>query len=320
MKNNNIFKFINFVKEENFNIKYLASFLCLAFLIGIIFVVFINNRKTEDDSKKEIVSAFLRVKNEIRTIKACLESIDGIFDKIVIIHSNEPDDGSVDFMNKWCAQRDYCEIHEYPHRVIPSHSEEYRNANYSYENSLAAYYNWGLQFFTPEEWVVKIDGDQVYIKERLRKYIELFKNKKRNEKMLYGMIGYNSFVRKNELVVLKSQPISGGSDGFIIKRKNINSFEQQELWERIDIDIPVCRDYSSPVWFHFMKSIKSGENIQDNDNTSDEQIQYLTRFQKKLFERNIRPLLEESPYYDVSIPTMSYINQFKELFRHYKLN
>ena len=41
------------------------------------------------------IAAYIRVKNEIKTIIPCLDSIDGLFDKIVIIHSNEPDDGSV---------------------------------------------------------------------------------------------------------------------------------------------------------------------------------------------------------------------------------
>ena len=71
-----------------------------------------------------MVSAYLRVKIEIKTIEACLNSIDGIFDKIVIIHSNEPDDGSIELMNRWCAARNYCEIHEYPYRGIPSHSKD----------------------------------------------------------------------------------------------------------------------------------------------------------------------------------------------------
>lgn len=45
-------------------------------------------------------AAFVRVKDEINTVIPCLNSIDGLFDKIVIIHSNEPDDGSVKAMRK----------------------------------------------------------------------------------------------------------------------------------------------------------------------------------------------------------------------------
>ncbi|MBQ3034818.1 MAG: hypothetical protein IJD25_02065, partial [Alphaproteobacteria bacterium] len=99
------------------------------------------------------VAAFLRVKDEIKTIEPCLNSIDGVFDKVVIIHSNEKDDGSIAFMNEWCSKRKECEIHEYPHAVVPSHDKRYKS-KVPFENTLVAYNNFGLSFFEPEEWVV----------------------------------------------------------------------------------------------------------------------------------------------------------------------
>lgn len=252
-------------------------------------------------SERERVCAFLRVKNEIKTIEACLNSIDGVFDKIVIIHSNEPDDGSIDLMNKWCGERSYCEIHEYPYRVIPSHSEEYKMGLFDDKNSLAAYYNWGLQFFEPEDWVVKIDGDQVYLKEKLKSFILPFREGKVDDTKRYALCGYNSFVRNKELVLFRSVPINGsGGDSFFVKRKYIKPFIQSEYFEINNILGPVF-EISEPVWFHFMKSLKSHGNIKSNEQATLNEIQYLSSEQKDIFEKNIRPLLKNSPYYSVKV-------------------
>ena len=171
-------------------------------------------------SEKEKVSAFLRVKDEIKTIEACLNSIDGVFDRIVIIHSNEKDDGSVAVMKKWCAQRSECEIHEYPHKVIPSHDKQYRQG-VAYENTLAAYNNFGLNFFEPEEWVVKIDADQVYIKDRLTEYVN-FVRTQGEDNVKYFFIGYNSFAWNNYFVKYAAPQMNGkAGDSYFVKRKNI---------------------------------------------------------------------------------------------------
>lgn len=92
-------------------VKFTFCFSILVLFIGALTFWYNINQKPE--KMKQIVSAYLMVKNEIKTVEACLNSIDGIFDRIVIIHSNEKDDGSIELMNKWCDMRDYCEIHEY---------------------------------------------------------------------------------------------------------------------------------------------------------------------------------------------------------------
>ena len=292
-------------KPSKITIKLSAIRLCLGTVLlfacfGILFLHKVN-------PKKEIVSAFVRVKNEIKTIEACLNSIDRVFDKIVIIHSNEPDDGSVEFMNKWCKKRKYCEIHEYPYKVIPPHAKEYAEGNFKKENTLAAYYNFGLQFFEPEEWVVKIDADQVYLKKELKKFLTPFKKGKMDDNYYYGTIVFNTFVKNNQLVLFKNpryrdEAINGGKDSFIIKRKNLHDgFIQGKYTEQCNIDIPYYTG-SMPVWFHFMKSLKSNGIVIKNEDCPNDKIQYLTKEQKEIFNNEIRPLLKNSVYYNVEIP------------------
>ncbi len=59
-------------------------------------------------------------------------------------------------------KRKKCEIYEYPYAVVPPHHHQSHH-EVKTENTLAAYYNFGLTFFESEEWVVKIDADQIYI-------------------------------------------------------------------------------------------------------------------------------------------------------------
>ena len=248
-------------------------------------------------SEKQTVSAFLRVKNEIKTIEACLNSIDGVFDKIVIIHSNEKDDGSVAFMNKWCSKRKECEIHEYPFAVVPSHDQRYVQKTVPYENTLAAYNNFGLKFFEPEEWVVKIDGDQVYIKDRLEKAVAFIKTKA-NPGKGYGLCGYNTFNWKGYFVKFKNTPINGkGGDSFIVKRKYISDFYQMRNFEAISLKTnDRTHVLKEPVWFHFMKSLKLRGVIRKTDDASVDEVAFLDEDEKRLFNENILPYLENSPY------------------------
>ena len=254
-------------------------------------------------AEQEKVSAFLRVKDEIKTIEACLNSIDGVFDRIVIIHSLEKDDGSVALMRNWCKERDYCEIHEYPYMVIPSHDIRYAK-RVLYENTLAAYYNFGLTFFEPEEWVVKIDGDQVYLKKELQKFVQIIRQEKQDNLVLF-MKGYNSLVRKGQLVLQKDIPINGlDKDHFAIKRKNLLPFKQGLFWEKFYLknkkDLHFLF-YSDEVWFHFKKWVKKEFRVIKKDDLNDMDILFLPVKAQKLFDTEIRPLLKNSPYFNVKL-------------------
>ncbi|MGN1062709.1 MAG: hypothetical protein ACI4QM_00080, partial [Alphaproteobacteria bacterium] len=223
-------------------------------LLGIWFCFLTPAQAKESDVQ---VSAFVRVKDEINTIIPSLNSIDGIFDRIIIIHSNEQDDGSVQAMQDWCSKRSYCLIFEYPHAVIPSHDK--RLATAAPENTLAAYYQFGLEKFNPEEYVCKIDGDQIYLTDKLKKVIEFIRRQdKEDDKISYGISGYNTFIYKGQLVKWRPRPINGGTDCFIIKRKYLKGFRQSRYYEKHVSEINLTYHlFPTPLWFHFQKTLKA---------------------------------------------------------------
>lgn len=249
------------------------------------------------------VSAFLRVKDEIKTIEACLESIKGVFDRIVIIHSNEKDDGSVAFMHKWCLKNKsaHCEIYEYPYDVIPSHSGKY-SRKYNYENTLAAYNNFGLKYFDAEEWVVKIDADQVYLKEELQKVVSKIKLEN-PDNTKYSLIGYNTFKWHDYLVKYKPTPFNGqNGDSYFVKRKNIDGFKHAGLYEITHYkNLKNKVKWQTPVWFHFMKNLKTSGYIRDNNSVAKDSVLFLSSEEKQLFNNKIRPFLKNSEYYHIKL-------------------
>ncbi len=246
------------------------------------------------------IGAYLRVKDEINTIEATLNSIDGLFDHIVIIHSNEPDDGSVAFMKKWCRQRIYCEIHEYPYAVIPAYDIRYRNGEASPRNRLSAYYNFGLQFFEPTEWIVKIDADQVYIRSQLKKTIEYIRTESKDS-YKYGIMGYNTYLHNGRLVKNASQPINGGWDSFIVQRKDIIGFIQKEYWEQLksyeNIKTIILPEMH---WFHYKKILQSNGVVRLNELAEPNADLNLTRKERQIYEREIKGLIPQySKYYNI---------------------
>lgn len=89
------------------------------------------------------VSAMLRVRNEEKRIRACIESIADVFDEIVVI-DNGSDDATGEIVNQLSHSEKYGEkirLFSYPHRVARCGAEHARTPGNSV-HSLAYYYNW----------------------------------------------------------------------------------------------------------------------------------------------------------------------------------
>ena len=244
------------------------------------------------------ITAFIRVKNEIPTLQACLNSIDGVFDNIVIIYADEPDDGSIDLLHKWCRWRFNCSIYKYPYAVIPSHDKHY-HATYFYKNSLAAYNQFGLDKIDDNDFVVKIDADQVYIKTRLQALMDEIRTQAaKDDKFKWGIRGYNTFVYNNKLVKYRPNPINGGYDSYIVKKRYLKGFYQSGPLEYLD-NHPKLKPkvLSGLYWFHFMDTLKSNKSVRFTNEAKENEIEILTSDEMKLFEQAIRPMFPKDTSY-----------------------
>ena len=110
--------------------------------------------------------AFIRVKDERTTLLASLNSILPIIKKGVIAY-NDCTDGSDGIIKEFCRLNPGFIPFNYPFYVEPAGSKKYATGELEEKNTLAAYYNAALEYIPKNEWLIKIDADQVYFPEIL---------------------------------------------------------------------------------------------------------------------------------------------------------
>lgn len=130
---------------------------------------FFNLDKNSKNTKSPLNPwAFIRVKNEISTLKSSLESILPAIQRGIIAY-NDCDDGSEEFILEFCKKYPTFIPKKYPFSIqIQNPKKE--------KNKLYYYYNWVLSFIPKGEWFIKIDVDQIYDAQKLYKSFYIPKN------------------------------------------------------------------------------------------------------------------------------------------------
>jgi len=237
------------------------------------------------------VTGYIRLANEEDTIISCLNSINNVFDKILIIHSNITD-SSLELINEYIKNNNITntKIHKYPYDVIPPHSIEYTTNNYNYENSLAAYYNFGLQFIDTD-FVMKIDADQIYIQPLLKTFVDKSLNNTQHE--IFGTKGHNCVVSKGHIYELKNQPQNGGQDHFLIPVKYAH-FEQKKYWELLVLQNTNQSFYipKNNFWFHIKDGHRYNNKFVSGDKYNPNDLQCFNQELIDAYEKYVLPLLE----------------------------
>ncbi|STP10664.1 putative beta-1,4-N-acetylgalactosaminyltransferase [Helicobacter cinaedi] len=105
--------------------------------------------------------AYIRVRNEAHTLRACLYSILPAIQRGVIGY-NDCDDGSEEIILEFCEKFPSFIPVKYPHYI------DFANPQ-SEENKLYMYYAYVLKVVPKYEWLVKIDVDHIYEARKLFK-------------------------------------------------------------------------------------------------------------------------------------------------------
>ena len=142
------------------------------------------------DNKDKGISAMLRVKNEQRYIKRCIESIIDLFDEIVIIDNNSQDE-TLTIINNMTKLEKYTtklKIYSYPHEIARC-GEQHASVDSNSVHSLAYYYNWCLSHCR-YSMVCKWDADMIVATENKHQYMlrDFFKQQVENEKLCMGVL------------------------------------------------------------------------------------------------------------------------------------
>lgn len=112
--------------------------------------------------------AFIRVKNEIKTVRAALQSMESAFEKGVIGYL-ESNDGTEEVIEEFVKKHPGFIAFKYEHDVLPPHHPLYFKESTPKERYLSSYYNAVLSKIPDNEWIVKIDADHIYDAEKLKK-------------------------------------------------------------------------------------------------------------------------------------------------------
>lgn len=128
--------------------------------------------------------AFIRLKNEILTVEACLNSIKGAIKKGVVAYHKLPlgekDDGTIAFIERFCQENPGFKPYYYPYEVIPPNDSRYVSEEYyEKEQALDAYYNAVLAQIPENEWLIKIDGDHIFMNNAWKNYF-IYRNPRKN--------------------------------------------------------------------------------------------------------------------------------------------
>lgn len=166
--------------------------------------------------------AFIRVKNEIKTVKSSLESILPVIKKGVIgyhkLSVNEKDDGTIEYLKKFCEKNKGYKLFEYNYEVIPANDKRYERLDkVPSEQRLDSYYNAVLENIPKDEWLIKIDCDHIYDTEKLKKIMYLPKS----NKDVISFSRFNLHYSDNKLYVLKDDYIRDPVDHWLVYNNNL---------------------------------------------------------------------------------------------------
>lgn len=206
--------------------KFLVNFLCS----------FIFNKEKRNEMRKELMNrrirvgeldkycigtpvepwAFIRVKNEIMTIDNCLKSILPVIKKGVIGY-NDCDDGTEEYILEFCRQNPGFIPVKYPYSVYPPSHKIYWEEGVEEEKKLHSYYNYVLSHIPKGEWIIKIDCDHIYDKEKLKKIMYL--PKKDSDCLILARLDLHYV--KGELYTITKQPLVEMRDHFLIKNEGL---------------------------------------------------------------------------------------------------
>ena len=181
-----------------------------------------------DDSAKDPYSprnpwAYIRVRNEARTLEASLYSLLPAIQRGVIGY-NDCDDGSEEIILDFCAKFPSFIPVKYPYSVDiynPKHEH----------NKLYAYCNYILRVIPKGQWLIKADIDHIYLPDKLYKSFYLIQNVW--DMLILNVL--NVYYDGREILVNKNTTKTYEQGDFIML-KNINfHFKQIKVaWNGVD--------------------------------------------------------------------------------------
>lgn len=151
--------------------------------------------KAEDkfQTLKSGVSGIMRVKNDAEFVEACIDSCIEALDELIIVYNDCSDDTPQLVEKKRLQYPGKIKVYEYKHKVysVNLSEEDYNYALSLPDNSphlLCNYYNYALSKVS-YSYAVKIDADQLYFTDQLKKWCDFCREKEKPVKRFQYVVG-----------------------------------------------------------------------------------------------------------------------------------
>lgn len=237
----------------------------------IILTLAINTGLANTEVKHPIKPyALIKIKNEGITLKACLASILPAIDRGVIAY-NDCTDNSERIILDFCKKHPKFIPFKYPHHVVPPHSPEYKN-ELPEKNTMASYLNAALRKLPKNQWIITVDGDEIYDAEKLKESFKLVKNT--NDIIYYPKI--NLHIQKGKLHIVKclnTANIANPKDHllifnnnlkFVMMIKNKSKGNKFRAYEHLMINRISNRKNAELLMYHF-PNLKKHRSIEESE-------------------------------------------------------
>ena len=168
--------------------------------------------------------AFIRVHNEIKTIDAALKSVLPVL-KGGVIGFNSCTDGTKEYVLEFCKKYPQFIPAEYPYDVIPASNKLYMDDNIDIKKRLDSYYNFVWGKLPKDEWIIKIDGDHIWLPNILKDLCRVPLRKK--DCVIISRLNLHCYDGK--CYIHKRYPILENGDSWILYNKNVK-FEFWRGW------------------------------------------------------------------------------------------
>ncbi len=175
--------------------------------------------------------AFIRVYNEMVTVRACLESIKPVIKHGVIayhkLRDRDVDDGTIAYIHQFVKENPGFIIYEYPYQIYPPCHNAYRNIDkIPKEQRIDSYYQAVFDQIPDGAWFMKIDADHVYETEKLEALRYLPKDDKEFISLGYMNVHYldgNLYILKEDSNGM-AMCLNSGDHWLVKKREHLSFF------------------------------------------------------------------------------------------------
>lgn len=228
--------------------------------------ILVENSNTRNRKEPIEPWAFIRVKNEIVTIDTCLKSILPAIKKGVIAF-NDCDDGSEEYIKEFCRLNPGFIPMKYPYCVY-SQDDSKNLEEGNDECKLHGYYNATPDIIPDNEWIIKIDTDQIYDAEKLKKIFYLPRDE--NDAVILTRI--NLHFDGKELYFIKECPYLATPDHCLIynnklefelktDKKSCKSVEHLNI-SAFNLIYPEMNNYHFPMMKEYRKQKGYGNLVE----------------------------------------------------------